>query len=270
MEEIAAHAKVSKPIVYEHFGGKEGLYAVIVDREMRELTNTLIEALVRHQGAPAPDCGAHGTCAAHLYRRELRRVPGTGTRLADHRPGRIVQLAAGRHQPAREDMLTAAFKRRKLSAKGVPYYAQMLVGMTVFTGQYWADRPKVNKEQLAAYIVDLAWHGLSRLDSKPPVVREPEGEAAAAKEDKERRDKERSDTGSPEPDAPVETAEPDEPSTCPRAPEDHQNRAQAGSKKRRNGRRDLPERRLVIALLVEVTRCNIEATCRTSSPRHRT
>ena len=32
VEEIAAHAKVSKPIVYEHFGGKEGLYAVIVDR----------------------------------------------------------------------------------------------------------------------------------------------------------------------------------------------------------------------------------------------
>mgnify|MGYP000662089597 CR=1 FL=1 len=32
VEEIAAHAKVSKPIVYEHFGGKEGLYAVVVDR----------------------------------------------------------------------------------------------------------------------------------------------------------------------------------------------------------------------------------------------
>ena len=27
VEEIAANAKVSKPIVYEHFGGKEGLYA---------------------------------------------------------------------------------------------------------------------------------------------------------------------------------------------------------------------------------------------------
>ena len=39
VEEIAAHAKVSKPIVYEHFGGKEGLYAVIVDREMRALTS---------------------------------------------------------------------------------------------------------------------------------------------------------------------------------------------------------------------------------------
>ena len=32
VEEIAARAQVSKPVVYEHFGGKEGLYAVVVDR----------------------------------------------------------------------------------------------------------------------------------------------------------------------------------------------------------------------------------------------
>ena len=36
VEEIAAHAQVSKPVVYEHFGGKEGLYAVVVD-EVRAL-----------------------------------------------------------------------------------------------------------------------------------------------------------------------------------------------------------------------------------------
>src|SRR6202050_997665 len=34
VEEIAARADVSKPVVYEHFGGKEGLYAVVVDREV--------------------------------------------------------------------------------------------------------------------------------------------------------------------------------------------------------------------------------------------
>ncbi len=33
VEEIAARAGVSKPVVYEHFGGKEGAYAVVVDRE---------------------------------------------------------------------------------------------------------------------------------------------------------------------------------------------------------------------------------------------
>src|ERR1700744_4753443 len=46
IEEIAAQAGVSKPVVYEHFGGKEGLYAVVVDREVERLPNlvtTLLE-----------------------------------------------------------------------------------------------------------------------------------------------------------------------------------------------------------------------------------
>ncbi len=45
VEEIAAKAGVSKPVVYEHFGGKEGLYAVIVDREMQKLLGMVEGAL---------------------------------------------------------------------------------------------------------------------------------------------------------------------------------------------------------------------------------
>ena len=45
VEEIAARAGVSKPVVYEHFGGKEGLYAVVVDREVRELHGAIRTAL---------------------------------------------------------------------------------------------------------------------------------------------------------------------------------------------------------------------------------
>lgn len=45
MEEIAAAAEVSKPVVYEHFGGKEGLYAVIVDRELQTLLKRITDAL---------------------------------------------------------------------------------------------------------------------------------------------------------------------------------------------------------------------------------
>ena len=49
VEEIAAKAEVSKPVVYEHFGGKEGLYAVIVDREVTGLIETIMDALIRYQ-----------------------------------------------------------------------------------------------------------------------------------------------------------------------------------------------------------------------------
>ena len=46
VEEIAAVAGVSKPVVYEHFGGKEGLYAVVVDRD------TGAREAVEDQGLP--------------------------------------------------------------------------------------------------------------------------------------------------------------------------------------------------------------------------
>src|SRR5712671_8043196 len=45
IEEIAAQAGVSKPVVYEHFGGKEGLYAVIVDREIEYIVSCIVEAI---------------------------------------------------------------------------------------------------------------------------------------------------------------------------------------------------------------------------------
>ena len=45
VEEIASVAGVSKPVVYEHFGGKEGLYAVVVDREVGYLLARIESAL---------------------------------------------------------------------------------------------------------------------------------------------------------------------------------------------------------------------------------
>ena len=193
VEEIASHAKVSKPIVYEHFGGKEGLYAVIVDREMQALTSTLTAAL--DDPTMHPRRIVERTALALLtYIEEnaegfqvlSRDSPSTD-------PSGSFSSLLGDISLRVEDLLTAAFKRQKLSPKGVPYYAQMLVGLTVFTGQYWADRRKVSKEQLAAYIVDLAWHGLSRLSPKPELRFESEKarrEAArrAQAEERERRD----------------------------------------------------------------------------------
>src|SRR6267142_1876169 len=50
VEEIAERAKVSKPIVYEHFGGKEGLYAVVVDREMEYVVARISDSIA--SGSP--------------------------------------------------------------------------------------------------------------------------------------------------------------------------------------------------------------------------
>src|SRR3954464_5817924 len=45
IEATAGRANASKPVVYEHFGGKEGPYRVVVDREMSDLLDRLTRSL---------------------------------------------------------------------------------------------------------------------------------------------------------------------------------------------------------------------------------
>ncbi len=60
VEEIAARAGVSKPVVYEHFGGKDGLYAVVVDREVAALLERFTAALTGGHAAAAAGAGHAG------------------------------------------------------------------------------------------------------------------------------------------------------------------------------------------------------------------
>jgi hypothetical protein len=45
----------------------------------------------------------------------------------------------------------------------------MLVGMVAFTGQWWLDARKLELEEVAAHLVNLAWNGLSQLDPRPRI-----------------------------------------------------------------------------------------------------
>ena len=117
VEEIAATAKVSKPIVYEHFGGKEGLYAVVVDREMRALTDVLINALSDPQAHPRQI--VERTALALLtyveenaegFRVLTRDSPKTD-------PSNSFNSLLGDIAVRVEDILTDAFKRQHLPAK---------------------------------------------------------------------------------------------------------------------------------------------------------
>lgn len=196
VEEIAATAKVSKPIVYEHFGGKEGLYAVVVDREMRALNDTLVAALSAQDVHPR-QIVERTALALLTYIEEnaedwvlVRDSPSTD-------PSSSFSSLLGDVSMRVGEILSEWFKKQKLPTKGVPYYAQMLVGMTVFTGQYWADQRKVSKEQLAALIVNLAWNGLSRMKAKPELRFEGEKAKKAAQRAAENDGTEETRTESP-------------------------------------------------------------------------
>lgn len=162
VEEIADHAEVSKPVIYEHFGGKEGLYAVVVDREMR----TLEEAIHAALGVPNQTYKQiieRGTMALLDYIearpdgfRILSRDSAAGSTSSDF--ASILNDIAAKVQ----DMLASPLARRGYNPDLGSIYAQGLVGLVAMAGQRWLDDRTLSKEQLVAQLVNLAWNGLDR------------------------------------------------------------------------------------------------------------
>lgn len=176
IEEIAATANVSKPVVYEHFGGKEGVYAVVVDREVRTLLETIRSSLA--EAGSRRDLIEYATLALLDYVenhtdgfRILIRDSGGGTN-----SGSFASILSDVASQV-EDILVAEFKARKLDYKTAPIYAQMLVGMVGVTGQWWLDNRRHSKQVVAAHLVNLAWNGMKNLESKPRLRVRTKGES---------------------------------------------------------------------------------------------
>jgi AcrR family transcriptional regulator len=167
IEEIAQRANVSKPVVYEHFGGKEGLYAVVVDREVRSLLDRVTNAL----DADHPRVKLEQ--AAHAFLTYVQEEPGGFRILLRDTPavsgsGTFASLI-GDIAAQVEYVLEEEFKERGFDIKLAPLYSRALVGMIALVGQWWLDAEKPNRDVVAAHLVNLAWKGLSHLDRSPSL-----------------------------------------------------------------------------------------------------
>ncbi|MFC9976933.1 TetR/AcrR family transcriptional regulator [Spirillospora sp. NPDC127200] len=228
VEEIAAAAGVSKPVVYEHFGGKEGLYAVVVDREFEKLLGLVTEAL---------------TSAIH-YRRKLEKAALALLEYIEENPDGFRILVRDSHGGTGtgsyasllseiagevEHLMAQELDRHDYDDKFAPMYAQMLVGMVALTGQWWLDARRPKREEVAAHVVNLAWNGLSGLEPRPSLdprrrrkemerlekraekaaaKAEKAEERALAKAEKAQRRQRRPDEDAPEEELPETAAEP--------------------------------------------------------------
>ena len=167
IEEIAAQAGVSKPVVYEHFGGKEGLYAVVVDREVDRFLTMATRLLEGEDTREKFEAAAiallryieENTDGFRILVRDSPPGSGSGTF------GSLISDIASQVEYILADVLQA----RGYDPKHAPMYAQMLVGMVAFTGQWWLDARKPKLEEVAAHLVNMAWNGLSQLDPEPKI-----------------------------------------------------------------------------------------------------
>ena len=168
VEEIAARAKITKPVVYEHFSGKEGLYAVIVDREVETLLQNITESLV----------GSHPRAlieqAAYAFLSYIEQEPDGFRILVRDSPvtsatGTLASVI-GDIAVQVEYILRGQFEERGFNTKLSPLYSQALVGMVALVGQWWLDEGKPPKDVVAAHLVNLAWNGLQGLEKDPKLI----------------------------------------------------------------------------------------------------
>ncbi len=168
VEEIAKRAKVSKPIVYEHFGGKEGIYAVIVNREMEYVVRRIVEAI--SSGSPRERV-EHASLAFLRYVQDNPEgfaVLSQDSPLTSSRGSMSSLLNDVAERVA--SIFLASFKEAGYDAKAAPIYAHALVGMVTFVGKWWTETRKPSIEEVAKHISALAWMGLRHLPKRPSLV----------------------------------------------------------------------------------------------------
>ena len=170
VEEIAQAASVTKPVVYEHFGGKEGLYAVIVDRDTQRLLALLTESIT---AGAAPRAAFERSIVGLLtfiaenpdgFRLLCRDAPTW------HTTGPLASLMSQVAEQI-EDAFAQAMQAQGMDARHAPIYAQMIVGMSALTGDWWLEHgEEYTAEEVASHMVNFMWNGIKGLEPSPALV----------------------------------------------------------------------------------------------------
>lgn len=166
VEEIAARAGVSKPVVYEHFGGKEGIYAVVVDRESTALLDKITAYIHGEAGGRQM---VHASALAFLH--YIEEDPDGFRVLTRDSPATVATAGMGGLladvAAKAEGVLMQFFSRTGLDPESAPLYAAALVGMVAHVGAWWAQVRTPDADTVAAHITALGYFGLKGLPANP-------------------------------------------------------------------------------------------------------
>ncbi|MBE1530996.1 TetR/AcrR family transcriptional regulator [Actinomadura algeriensis] len=160
MDEIADRCGVSKPMLYEHFGSKDGLLLACMRRSKAELLDVTQKAMA--QATDPADILWRGMVAyfgfvdSHsasfaMILREPFGPPETMKALDDARAqqsGLIAGVLTTFVPDAPADVIDA--------------YTQIMMGASERLAQWQTGRPEVSAEDAARYMTDFCWSGLSK------------------------------------------------------------------------------------------------------------
>lgn len=171
MQDIAAEAGITKPILYRHFGDRAGLTAGVAARFADQLQQRLRGALAT--SGPPRDLVASTIDAylgfveaePHLYRFLIHDG-------AVAEPGSQATLSSFVRQVAQEVAVVVGEQLRAAgrdSGAAEPW-AFGIVGMVHQAGDWWVERQAMPRSRLVEYLTTLLWSGLMGVDVVQAVV----------------------------------------------------------------------------------------------------
>jgi AcrR family transcriptional regulator len=186
MDAVAGEAGITKPVLYRHFGDREGLFAAVAARHAQRLVDELRAALAAEDHPRERIRTTMDTYLGFLERDpELHRFATRVVRAeraaagASDGPSVTVGPAVTERTPMDDalgavcEQVTAAV-RRELAGAGLDpaparTWGEGMVGMVQLVGTRWLDdgeRP--SREELVQRLTDLLWsglHGIVRRDA---------------------------------------------------------------------------------------------------------
>ena len=145
MDAIAAAAGISKPMLYNYFGSKQGLYLAFVERDGRDLLASM--RLAASPDSPAGERLRAGILAFLTYVDEHRSGWAVLYSEAAAQGGSLAAEVAGLRERI-AGMLTSLFDSEA--------FAHAFVGAGESLANWWLEHPEESKQRIAQLLMDVA------------------------------------------------------------------------------------------------------------------
>ena len=174
MEDVAAEAGVSKPVLYRHFTDKSDLYLAVGQRA----TELLMERM-------SPALAADGP-----IKDRIRRIVDAYLSVVEDNPNlyRFVVKGSFVDRPVEKDVVQEGknliantlarilgdyLRSFEMDSGGAEPWAHALVGMVQNAGDWWLDRQTMSRENLSDYLATIIWHAIDGLLRSAGVQADP-------------------------------------------------------------------------------------------------
>ena len=171
LEEIAERAGVSRPILYSHFGDKQGLFEAVVGMQIAMVESVVIEALAL-PGEPR-ELVERGMRAFFTY---VREHPDGHAVLTRDAPVHLSDSGLGVMLDGMTSKITQVIESQIVALESdpgpAPIYANALIGIGVHVGRWWRDHPDVPLGDVTAQTTEMIWNGFGGVIAQGPGARD--------------------------------------------------------------------------------------------------